>query len=71
MRKEEINTCNTIAQELKQTIAEAEENDIFAKDDDGAYTDNVMVFLSKLEHIEHLMEAAYNKEVLEWKEYGE
>ena len=71
MRKEEINTCNTISEELKLAIEEAEENNIFTKDEDGGYTHNVMVFLSKIEHIEHIMQSAYFKEVLEWKEYGE
>lgn len=71
MKKEEIKTCNTIAEAMKDAIAEAEENNIFVKDKDGGYTHNVMVFLSKLEHIEHLMQHAYNDEVLKWKEFGE
>ena len=70
MKKEEIKACKTIAEEMKSAIQEAEECDIFAKDKDGGYKHNVMVFLSKIEHIQHIINDGWFFEKLKWKEYG-
>lgn len=67
MKKEEVKACKTMADVIKEAIEDAEECNIFSKDEDGAYTHNTMVFLHKIEHVMNLLSEAWENESLKWR----